>query len=481
MGDGSDAVVIGRTRAEMFLDENVTPGRVYHYRVYAVGVAAATVTKDVAHFTVTTKPRPPQDRYAPTTPLGLRGRKKPKTIEWTWCPSQETPSSRLLGYFVEDNDAPQSRGFIYEQHGATQKWEEPVPAGGKRIYRLRAIDKDLNISAPSNVATGEAGGEAGVDSPRLEARYWHPLDEHHPSLEYPEPDSAKATLSLLDSQDEPVTSCQATLVDVPFTHYWFDEAGQPPSPSPEVVDEYVLALVDWDIEALDDPWYILVIEWEEVWTDLGDNLYLIVPAFTQRLPISWHGGNYHVDYRDYLVERTAFSGWRSNYEPGPAVITSDAEIWFCGRGKESWWLDIILGDCLLLAKDGPFLSVSFDYDNRCGPEGTAWGGDETGDARLDWWEVDYDPEKRVLQQGTSGSRAFDVSMQDARPADRRAYGLPPAYNPPLSWPWPEIEDLIIPAGLLLFVSFSWSNGFCNNIEWPDGGVRITNFSLSQGS
>jgi hypothetical protein len=155
MGDGSDGVVIGRTRAEVFLDENVAPSRVYHYRVYAVGTLAATESKDVAHFTVTTKARPPRDLCAPTTPLGLRATRDAQALEWTWCPSQKTPSSRLLGYFVEDSDASQARGFIFEQHGATQKWREPVSFESSRVCRLRAIDKDLNISEPSRVAAGQ--------------------------------------------------------------------------------------------------------------------------------------------------------------------------------------------------------------------------------------------------------------------------------------------------------------------------------------
>ena len=158
MGDGSDGVVIGRTRAEVFLDENVAPSRVYHYRVYAVGTLAATESKDVAHFTVTTKARPPRDLCAPTTPLGLRATRDAQALEWTWCPSQKTPSSRLLGYFVEDSDASQARGFIFEQHGATQKWREPLESFDSwRLYRLRAIDKDLNISEPSRVAAGQGG------------------------------------------------------------------------------------------------------------------------------------------------------------------------------------------------------------------------------------------------------------------------------------------------------------------------------------
>ena len=64
-GDGRDLVAIGTTQAEMFLDYNVRPNTVYHYRVFAVTGGSSV---NIANFTVTTKSAPELTARIPTTP-----------------------------------------------------------------------------------------------------------------------------------------------------------------------------------------------------------------------------------------------------------------------------------------------------------------------------------------------------------------------------------------------------------------------------
>jgi len=157
-GDGRDLVAIGTTQAEMFLDYNVRPNTVYHYRVFAVTGGSSV---NIANFTVTTKSAPELTARIPTTPAGLTAKGTSKGITWSWSSSQDSggPNS-MLGHLVETGDAKQPRGFVWS-NGGKSTWNEAVPLKGNRTYRVRGITKKLKLSKPSNIARGKAGGDVG--------------------------------------------------------------------------------------------------------------------------------------------------------------------------------------------------------------------------------------------------------------------------------------------------------------------------------
>ena len=194
MGDYSDAVIIGRTQAEFFKDEDIAPSLVYVYRVQGADDEAETTLTDVcANPVVFAAPEPPVNNIPPSAPSGLRATGKAGGIEWKWDPSTLPDSSRLLGYIVEDSSVTSPRGMVYEVDAPTTTWTEPVPTGGSRTYRLRGIDVDLNVSEPSEIVTGTAGGRP----PLLSA--WRTAAPSEPS----EPDLTDVIFSFdYDNQSE---------------------------------------------------------------------------------------------------------------------------------------------------------------------------------------------------------------------------------------------------------------------------------------
>jgi len=72
---------------------------------------------------------------------------------WTWTPSSKADPTRLLAYLVYDSNQSQPKAVVWARGAVgdpVTSWPEPTT--GPRSYRLAAIDKDLNISAPSNIA-----------------------------------------------------------------------------------------------------------------------------------------------------------------------------------------------------------------------------------------------------------------------------------------------------------------------------------------
>lgn len=154
-GDGSDAVVIGRTEAEAYVDRAVQPSVVYYYRARGADENESTLTDVGPMFSVATKPAPPYDLIPPTTPADLSADVEGDTLKWAWTPSVKSDPTRLLAYLVYDSNQEQPKAVVwaFDPVGAyVTSWDEPWTSASDN-YRLVAVDKDLNFSAPSAVGS----------------------------------------------------------------------------------------------------------------------------------------------------------------------------------------------------------------------------------------------------------------------------------------------------------------------------------------
>lgn len=146
-----NGTVVGTTFAEIYIDDKVVPSTVYDYVVYSAIDKKEISIERVRSFGFSTESSPRTNTDPPTTPVGLIGTSKSGSIKWEWSPSQSA-KSEVLGYLVADGNSNQPRGMVWNK-GGTQEWIEPVPVGESRLCQLRAIDWDLNVSEPSDVAS----------------------------------------------------------------------------------------------------------------------------------------------------------------------------------------------------------------------------------------------------------------------------------------------------------------------------------------
>ena len=154
-----DGQELDRTYAEAYLDIDVLPARHYRYEVFGTNEANESETEMISCFEVSTTSRPVLDLCSPTPPTGLSADGTPAGILWQWNPSTKLEVTDLLGYIIERDDVGYvgpARAMIWEG-SPTVSWEEKVPTGQARCYRARAIDKNLNVSEPSDIVVGVAG------------------------------------------------------------------------------------------------------------------------------------------------------------------------------------------------------------------------------------------------------------------------------------------------------------------------------------
>jgi hypothetical protein len=142
---------VAMTYAEVFIDDDVLPSRAYRYQVKAYRDAEESSEVDAAWFSVSTSARPPADQVPPTAPSGLRGRVVGDDLLWRWNPSSKLRPDEMLGYLIESSTSGPCRAMVWERVHPTLSWTEVGAAGEERCYRVRGIDRSLNISEPSEL------------------------------------------------------------------------------------------------------------------------------------------------------------------------------------------------------------------------------------------------------------------------------------------------------------------------------------------
>jgi hypothetical protein len=155
---------IGRTRAEAFLDTKVLPLRRYHYSV--VGFRAAetevgeavggTIRADTPQSRVirasrgVVAPSKPQDVSVKKTGAGNRVAIKPGSAA----------KAPVLAYLVYADNGTQPDSVVWVDSwdvlsSATHDYWTDRTSDGNKLYILRTIDEELNISSPTDLVTPE--------------------------------------------------------------------------------------------------------------------------------------------------------------------------------------------------------------------------------------------------------------------------------------------------------------------------------------
>ena len=129
---------IGRATEPQFEDASFVWDQKHFYRV-------RTEAESQTGF-VPSEPSPessvtPRDVFPPPPPRGLRSVVTPTSIELTWEPSA---ASDLAGYRVLRDGAPTHDGLI-----ETPTFSDPIAASAPTTYTVVAVDRDANVSAPS--------------------------------------------------------------------------------------------------------------------------------------------------------------------------------------------------------------------------------------------------------------------------------------------------------------------------------------------
>lgn len=172
---GSAAVCIGTTKAEAFLDADVQDGGCYYYWVMSEleggGLHQVGPTYDVEMPSSWPEPY----GVAPTEPEDLAATGASNGIRLRWVVSvdgddEQAGRSGLVAYFVYDSnqDAPDSVVWVDEDNiivdeygqivsGVTDNFTDVLPAGTRKSYQVRALNRNLNLSQPSAIVTGRAG------------------------------------------------------------------------------------------------------------------------------------------------------------------------------------------------------------------------------------------------------------------------------------------------------------------------------------
>jgi len=160
---GGSAVCIGETKAEAFLDTNAQNGACYYYwvmeRMSSGGLRQTGPVLDVEmpcswEYPYDTAPTEPDEVTAIGTADGVR-------LDWLAAvdgDDEQAGRSGLVAYFLYDSnqDAPDSVIWVDEDRiGDT--FTDYLSSGTEKSYQLRALNRNLILSAPSAIVNARAG------------------------------------------------------------------------------------------------------------------------------------------------------------------------------------------------------------------------------------------------------------------------------------------------------------------------------------
>lgn len=166
---GGAAVCIGETKAEAFLDTNAQDGACYYYwvmeRMSSGGLRQIGPVLDVEmpyswEYPYDTAPTGPDDVTATGTSSGIR-------LDWKAAADgddEDKPArTGVVAYFVYDSnqDAPDSVIWVDEDR-IGDGFTDYLPQGTEKSYQVRALNRNLNLSEPSEIVTAKSGGRRNL-------------------------------------------------------------------------------------------------------------------------------------------------------------------------------------------------------------------------------------------------------------------------------------------------------------------------------
>jgi hypothetical protein len=162
---GNGFIKIFETCAYCYLDTAVLPGHFYTYNVYGVELDYDTGqikhTVFITHHSATVPykgPKPPPSKsvlsgspyFDPSkripAPIEYQLTAKSKKLRHAWKATL-TKDDGLFGTIIEDDTTGHAVAFIPATNACSYYWDQPTTVRG--CYRLRNLDKDLNLSEPT--------------------------------------------------------------------------------------------------------------------------------------------------------------------------------------------------------------------------------------------------------------------------------------------------------------------------------------------
>jgi len=172
--NGRDYHLLGRTEAECWFDQTVKPGGLYHYQV--VGVRADGSQQAIGGTQPASVPsRRSRRGIPPPVPMNYRIGPSGAGRLHEWDTIYDHKQRSLLCYLVFDAYQDQPCGVVWEG-SPVESWDEAAVGGSQKGFVMRAVDQDLEVSEPTPVVIGTAGGRYNlVPDPCFgygEAHHW---------------------------------------------------------------------------------------------------------------------------------------------------------------------------------------------------------------------------------------------------------------------------------------------------------------------
>jgi hypothetical protein len=148
---GEDLIWVADTAADAYLDTELVSGTLYHYRVEGVvrgkdgKVLDTTIVFGPEHIStlVSSESNDIEPTVAPKDYTIMIGANE-ITHKWTAAVDWD---SGMLGTFIEDRENGHAVAFIPDDGSVpVDSWVQPMKVVGEPFYRLRAIDRALNLS-----------------------------------------------------------------------------------------------------------------------------------------------------------------------------------------------------------------------------------------------------------------------------------------------------------------------------------------------